>query len=822
MRFWTRILFWLLAATVSLAPALPALAATSSTTTPAKPRLPAQAPQLSLPGAPLAGPAAAPRQAPAEVPGRQPNDGALPAPPNSSAVSVPVTGTASVSGTLYMYWYTPFPSTAPTITVQVCARAGCWSETGSGSQGSYDVSWYTGLTVAPGDLVTYTIYANYRNTWASPCAAWPGNVNPNPLYGAYQVLKPIVAWAWNDGSNRGNAGCWDEEAVVGYTPAPHGYLDGWHGVQGLNDCWTYGWTAFSRTSPEVVTSRILVDGVEMMRVPANGYRSDLGPGGNNVCPGGTCAAYFYTLYPLISHYVTHTLQMQGYSPMDNTWYNIPFLWGGTATLYCYEPSYGSYFYAPSPSSPVSGAVTVTLSSYQWDINNGPALSKVDYEVNCDPTGASTGAWYDLGAISLSTNPTTSVTSKTVNAYGAVSACGSPLRGNHLIVQNTQFASGGWSGDYWDGANWNMPWTYSTTARALTMLWDLDAPTTTAALSGTLAASGWYTTPVTVNLSAVDNPTNLANSGVAATWYKPPSGGWTKLVGSSFTLNTAGTNTYSYYSVDNAGNTEVPTTKTLQIDNVAPVSTYLLSGTQRNGWFTSTVTFQMSASDATSGVAHKWAQVDGGAWQDLGAGNGPANLIVPLASGTHSVTYYSCDVAGNCEAQRTASVPMDITPPTTTATLTGNLGLNNWYTSSVTVTLSATDGAGSGISSTVLAGTAYVGPRAYTAQGTTSVQYYSTDLAGNIETPKTATFQIDSVPPTSTYTLSGTLGLNGWYASAVTFAMTASDAASGVSDKFVRLDGGAWQDLGAGAGPGNYPVAGDGAHSLQYQARDYAG
>ena len=97
--------------------------------------------------------------------------------------------------------------------------------------------------------------------------------------------------------------------------------------------------------------------------------------------------------------------------------------------------------------------------------------------------------------------------------------------------------------------------------------DLTPPVTTAAVTvGTLGTNGWYTSAVTIGLSATDNLSN-----VAATYYSL-NGGTTWAAGTSVAVSAQGTTTVSYYSVDYAGNTEAVGNYTVKIDTVAPTVT----------------------------------------------------------------------------------------------------------------------------------------------------------------------------------------------------------------------------------------------------------
>ncbi|MDP2838135.1 MAG: hypothetical protein Q8O53_02560 [Candidatus Moranbacteria bacterium] len=96
---------------------------------------------------------------------------------------------------------------------------------------------------------------------------------------------------------------------------------------------------------------------------------------------------------------------------------------------------------------------------------------------------------------------------------------------------------------------------------------------------------------------------------------------------------------------------------------------------------------------------------------------------------------------------------DVTPPTTKLSLSGTQGTNDWYTSDVTVILTAIDNEnGSGVEKTEYSidnGTTwnmYVDPLIIIQEGTTTLQYFSTDKTGNQEAVQTETIQIDKTAP----------------------------------------------------------------------------
>lgn len=126
-------------------------------------------------------------------------------------------------------------------------------------------------------------------------------------------------------------------------------------------------------------------------------------------------------------------------------------------------------------------------------------------------------------------------------------------------------------------------------------------------------------------------------------------------------------------------------------------------------------------------------------------------------------------------------PADTTPPATAADVSGTAGANGWYTSAVTVSLSATD-VGSGVANTEynlngIGWVLYSGPVSVSAEGHSILQFRSTDGVGNVEGAQSVDIWIDTTPPTITY-----LGNAGTYTTTDSVAIScyAADAGSGMA------------------------------------------
>ncbi len=336
--------------------------------------------------------------------------------------------------------------------------------------------------------------------------------------------------------------------------------------------------------------------------------------------------------------------------------------------------------------------------------------------------------------------------------------------------------------------------------------DTVPPTTTAALSGSAGANGWFVSAVTVSLNATD-----ATSGIANVSYRIDGGAW--LVYSSPFVVGQGVHTVDYFSVDLAGLPETMHSQIIHVDTTAPTTTSALAGTTgANGWYTSNVTGSLSASDPESGIANVYVQVDGGGWTVY-------TSPVTLTDGTHVVDYYAVNIAGLSEASHSVSILVDTVSPATSISLSGTPGANGWYTSNVTVSLTATD-ATSGVATTsyrIDGGSwlAYTGPFAL-GTGSHVVDYFSVDLAGLTEVSPSQSIAIDTTPPSTTASVSGTAGANGWHTSNVIVSLSASDAESGITNVYVRVDGEGWTVY---TGPVTLT---DGAHVLEYYAINNAG
>lgn len=287
---------------------------------------------------------------------------------------------------------------------------------------------------------------------------------------------------------------------------------------------------------------------------------------------------------------------------------------------------------------------------------------------------------------------------------------------------------------------------------------------------------------TVVLDATD-----ATSGLASLEYRVDGGPWTAYT-APVQVTTPGAHTVDHRASDVAGNsTEGTTALTVPGDVTAPTLTTSTDPTApdgRNGWFVGPVTVTAAAADDQPGAVRVEYQVDGGAWA-------PHPGAVAVEEGVHSLGFRATDLAGNVSPVATVQVNRDATAPLTGASFApGND--RGWSNGAVPVVLEAAD-AVSGVGATdyrVDGGpwTAYLGqPATVSGDGVHTVEFRSTDVAGNVETTKAATIKIDGTKPT---VLVSGIAHGQLYGDSrdLRISWSGTDATSGVRSVTATLDG----------------------------------
>ena len=269
--------------------------------------------------------------------------------------------------------------------------------------------------------------------------------------------------------------------------------------------------------------------------------------------------------------------------------------------------------------------------------------------------------------------------------------------------------------------------------------DKTAPTVTGAPDRAANAAGWYDDDVTVSfvgedaLSGIDTVTGPQHLGEGAD------------------QSVTGTAT------DNAGNGATTTVAGVNVDKTAPdLSAAPTALPNDNGWYNAPVTQVWLASDALSGLA----------------GETPAHAVLDTEGRGQTVSAQVSDKAGHTTSATSAPVDIDLTDPMTDADAPGS-----WTKQGVEVTLHPHD-ALSGVASThysVDGGAVQEGTHVTLAEeGTHTVTYASTDLAGNTESERSVTVRIDKSAPSISHALTPPANGNGWNNTDVTVTFTCED------------------------------------------------
>ncbi|MGI6250817.1 MAG: OmpL47-type beta-barrel domain-containing protein [Anaerolineaceae bacterium] len=164
---------------------------------------------------------------------------------------------------------------------------------------------------------------------------------------------------------------------------------------------------------------------------------------------------------------------------------------------------------------------------------------------------------------------------------------------------------------------------------------------------------------------------------------------------------------------------------------------------------------------------------------------------------------------------------DVTSPVTNVAVTGTKGSNNWYVSTVKLTVTATD-EDSGVAYTryrINDGdwVDYSAPIQLSTTGNYKVEIQTMDLALNWNEIQTFNIAVDSSAPVTNATPTGSAGVEGWYRSAVSVALSATDTLAGVNATQYRINEGTWMDYSA-----PISISTEGITNIGYRSQDKAG
>jgi len=211
-----------------------------------------------------------------------------------------------------------------------------------------------------------------------------------------------------------------------------------------------------------------------------------------------------------------------------------------------------------------------------------------------------------------------------------------------------------------------------------------------------------------------------------------------------TYNSSGVYQVTLTVKDNNGKTDT-STQDVVVDIEAPSTTCNLIPSHPNGkseWYVSGVWLEFNASDSYSGIDYTNYRIDNNDWMEY---KGNASV---KKDGTHTIQYYSVDKYGNVEDAKYFSIKIDKTAPYTVIEPCENESV--WYRTDTIVSLEGHDNT-SGIYAVKyrINGGVFVQYNQeinITSEGVNRIDYFSKDVAGNVEKLKSMEIKIDKSAP----------------------------------------------------------------------------
>ncbi len=313
---------------------------------------------------------------------------------------------------------------------------------------------------------------------------------------------------------------------------------------------------------------------------------------------------------------------------------------------------------PSAGNPYSGT---SNASGQFNLTVAPGT----YVVSASATGYLGASETNVVATVGHTTTLTMALVPSTNPIrlGLARAFGQPAKATTIQGNITAPAAGTWVLDFGDGTNFTSTHGTGTTPFAAVHVYaaqgtyvtrltatsgsvqaDITAsaivdgtpPVTLVKLQGAAGTGPWFHSSVTVNLTATD-----ALSGVAETFYGLDGGPLQPYAG-NFTISAQGTHTLRYLSEDRALNLEPIHILTVGVDT-APPSVHVASPSEGAALTSSHVTITWAGNDSLSGMAGYAVRLDGGISVEVGMNT---SVSVDLSDGTHTITVFAVDAAGN--------------------------------------------------------------------------------------------------------------------------------------------------------------------------------
>jgi hypothetical protein len=323
---------------------------------------------------------------------------------------------------------------------------------------------------------------------------------------------------------------------------------------------------------------------------------------------------------------------------------------------------------------------------------------------------------------------------------------------------------------------------------------------------------WQTAPYGVTLSGTD----VEDPAPIVEWRLGALGAINQVpTGTPITISDIGVHDFQTRVVDNSGNDSGWRSEQLRIDPVDPTDTSTpATSPNAAGWYNAATSYDVSATDITSGVDHVEWQLDGGLTQ-----SGPSGSDVPIAGdGVHTLRTRAVDAAGNVSDWIDRTVRVDTVTPTDTTSIA-----SGWHTAAVAIGVTGSD-AHSGIAEVTwrvnggapTTTTSFPAGFSLSTEGVNTVETRVRDAAGHQTGWKSHTVRVDTTAPTNQTPVSD----GEWTTADYHVLVVAADSGgSGLAEVQWRIDGGPW-DSGPSGSQAN--VVGTGDHTLETRGIDVAG
>src|SRR5215213_210650 len=251
---------------------------------------------------------------------------------------------------------------------------------------------------------------------------------------------------------------------------------------------------------------------------------------------------------------------------------------------------------------------------------------------------------------------------------------------------------------------------------------------------------------------------------------------------SIDISTAPAGTVNFVAIGTAGEDVVDTaqskglraadcTRPTERDTTAPTTEISLPATPPWGWYADSVPVTFTASDGGSGVDKTYYSVDGGPEQEW------TGVFDHTLGGSHTISYWSVDVAGNEEPHKSQQFKVDTASPTIEGTRTPAANGSGWNNTDVKVSFTCAD-ADSG----VVTGGCTPGTPLTNEGADQWVRGTVTDNVGKTSSTTVADINIDKTPPTLTAVRKTPSNAAGWSRRDVTVDWVGSDTLSRIDPR----------------------------------------